>query len=94
MERDAVLLEAREAKAAGAGRFCMGAAWKGVKEGEAKFESVRGAFKFNTNQYPIQNYYLREVQKDAQGRLVNKIVSQTPVLASHGDAYVQDCPMK
>jgi len=40
MERDAVLLEAREAKAAGAGRFCMGAAWKGVKEGEAKFESV------------------------------------------------------
>jgi len=40
MERDAVLSEAREAKAAGAGRFCMGAAWKGVKEGEAKFESV------------------------------------------------------
>ena len=32
--------KAREAKAAGAGRFCMGAAWKGVKEGEAKFESV------------------------------------------------------
>ena len=61
---------------------------------EAKFESVRGAFKFNTNQYPIQNYYLREVQKDGQGRLVNRIVSQTPVLANHGDAYVQDCPMK
>ena len=40
MEREAVLSEAREAKAAGAGRFCMGAAWKGVKEGEAKFESV------------------------------------------------------
>ena len=37
MERDAVLAEAREAKAAGAGRFCMGAAWKGVREGEAKF---------------------------------------------------------
>ena len=40
MEREAVLAEAREAKAAGAGRFCMGAAWKGVREGEAKFESV------------------------------------------------------
>ncbi|NBS54616.1 biotin synthase BioB [bacterium] len=40
MERDAVLAEARQAKAAGAGRFCMGAAWKGVREGEAKFESV------------------------------------------------------
>lgn len=40
MDREAVLAEARQAKDAGAGRFCMGAAWKGVKEGEAKFESV------------------------------------------------------
>src|SRR6195256_4727172 len=29
----------------------------------ARFESVRGPFKFNTNQYPIQNYYLRIVAK-------------------------------
>src|SRR6185436_2120742 len=27
----------------------------------AKFDSVRGPFKFNTNQYPIQNYYVRTV---------------------------------
>jgi len=54
---------------------------------------VRGDFRFNTNQYPIQNYYLREIQKDSQGRLVNRIVGQ-PVLANHGDAYVKDCPMK
>jgi len=40
MDREAVLEEARQAKEAGAGRFCMGAAWKGVREGEAKFESV------------------------------------------------------
>jgi len=40
MEREDVLAEARQAKAAGAGRFCMGAAWKGVREGETKFESV------------------------------------------------------
>ena len=40
MDRESVLVEARQAKAAGAGRFCMGAAWKGVREGEAKFESV------------------------------------------------------
>ena len=58
-----------------------------------KFNSVRGDFRFNTNQYPIQNYYLREVQKDAQGRLVNRIVGQ-PVMTNHGDAYVKDCPMK
>jgi branched-chain amino acid transport system substrate-binding protein len=60
----------------------------------AKFESVRGEFKFNTNQYPIQNYYLREVQKDSQGRLVNNVVSNTPVMVNRGDAYVQDCPLK
>ena len=58
----------------------------------AKFESTRGAFKFNRNQYPIQNYYLRVVAKDAQGRLVNKTIGT--VFKDHGDAYVQDCPMK
>ncbi|MDQ5848347.1 MAG: ABC transporter substrate-binding protein [Pseudomonadota bacterium] len=58
----------------------------------AKFESTRGAFKFNRNQYPIQNYYLRVVAKDSQGRLVNKTIGT--VFKDHGDAYVQDCPMK
>jgi branched-chain amino acid transport system substrate-binding protein len=59
----------------------------------ARFESVRGDFKFNTNHFPIQNYYLREVQKDAQGRLVNRIIGQ-PVMVNHADAYFKDCPMK
>ena len=58
----------------------------------AKFESVRGPFKFNKNQYPIQNYYLRVVARDAQGRLVNKTIGT--VFKDHGDAYVQDCAMK
>ncbi len=59
----------------------------------ARFESVRGAFKFNTNQYPIQNYYLRVIGKDRQGRLVNKTLGE-PVFVNHGDAYVKDCAMK
>lgn len=59
----------------------------------ARFESTRGEFKFNTNQLPIQNYYLRLIERDAQGRLVNK-VSGPPVFVNRGDAYVQDCPMK
>ncbi|HXJ10411.1 MAG TPA: ABC transporter substrate-binding protein [Burkholderiales bacterium] len=58
----------------------------------AKFQSVRGSFKFNRNQYPIQNYYLRVVAKDAQGRLVNKTMGT--IFKDRGDAYVQDCPMK
>jgi branched-chain amino acid transport system substrate-binding protein len=59
----------------------------------ARFESTRGEFKFNTNQFPIQNYYLRLIERDAQGRLVNK-VSGPPVFVNRGDAYVQDCPMR
>jgi len=59
----------------------------------ARFQSVRGDFKFNTNQMPVQNYYLRVVGKDGQGRLVNKVLGE-PVFRNHGDAYVQDCPMK
>ncbi len=58
----------------------------------ADFKSVRGAFKFNRNQYPIQDYYLRVVAKDAQGRIVNKKLGT--VFTNHGDAYVQDCAMK
>jgi branched-chain amino acid transport system substrate-binding protein len=58
----------------------------------ANFESVRGAFKFNKNQMPIQNYYLRVVAKDSQGRIVNKTIGT--IFKDHGDAYVQDCNMK
>jgi branched-chain amino acid transport system substrate-binding protein len=58
----------------------------------ARFESVRGPFKFNRNQYPIQNYYLRVVARDNQGRLVNKTLGT--IFKDHGDAYVQECPMK
>jgi branched-chain amino acid transport system substrate-binding protein len=59
----------------------------------AKFDSVRGAFKFNTNQYPIQNYYVRTVGSDGKGGLINKSFSE-PILKDHGDAYVGACNMK
>ena len=40
---------------------------------EAKrFKSVRGDFKFNSNHYPVQNYYLRVIGKDGEGRVTNK----------------------
>ena len=60
---------------------------------KANFKSVRGDLKFNSNQFPIQNYYLRVVTKDAKGRLINKTLGE-PLLKMHGDAYVQDCKMK
>ena len=40
MSMEEVMPVAQEAKAQGATRFCMGAAWKGVREGDKKFESV------------------------------------------------------
>ena len=58
----------------------------------AKFDSVRGAFKFNKNQYPIQNYYVRTVGSDGKGGLVNKSFNE-PILKDHGDAYVGQCNM-
>ena len=57
----------------------------------AKFNSVRGAFKFNKNHYPIQDYYLRVITKDAQGRVTNRTLS--PIFKNHGDAYVGECKM-
>ena len=57
----------------------------------AKFDSVRGAFKFNSNHFPVQDYYLRVVSKDAQGRLTNRTVGT--VFKNHQDAYAKDCKM-
>ena len=58
----------------------------------AKFDSVRGAFKFNVNHFPIQNYYLRIVSKDSKGRITNRMIG-APVLKNHGDAYAASCKM-
>lgn len=58
----------------------------------AKFDSVRGPFKFNTNQFPIQNFYVTEVVKDEKGRLVNDI--RGTVFTDHKDAYASQCKMK
>jgi len=40
MATEAVLEVARRAKQSGSTRFCMGAAWRGVREGTPQFESV------------------------------------------------------
>jgi len=40
MKTEDVLPIAEQARAAGSTRFCMGAAWKGVRDGDQKFEQV------------------------------------------------------
>jgi branched-chain amino acid transport system substrate-binding protein len=58
----------------------------------ADFASVRGAFKFGNNQFPVQNYYLQTVAKGPGGRLMHKMMGT--VLTDRGDAYAQDCKMQ
>ena len=57
----------------------------------AEFESVRGKFKFNTNNHPIQDLYVREVVKEGDV-LTNKIIATS--FTDHTDAYAKDCPLK
>ena len=58
----------------------------------ADFKSVRGDFKFNTNNFPIQDLHVFEAIKDGQGRYTLKTVA-TPLKADK-DGYFDKCPMK
>ncbi len=57
----------------------------------AKFDSVRGAFKFNSNHFPVQDYYLRVITKDSKGRVTNRTLGT--VFKGHADAYAASCKM-
>ncbi len=56
-----------------------------------KFDSIRGSFRFNTNHFPFQNFYLTEVRKDEKGRLVNALTGT--IVRDHPDAHVAECKM-
>ena len=56
----------------------------------AKFDSVRGNFKFGPNHHPIQDIYVRQVVKEGDV-LTNKIV--TKAFSDHADAYAANCKM-
>lgn len=58
----------------------------------AKFESVRGAFKFNNNHFPIQNFYATEIAKDTSGTLIES--NRGVILKDDKDGFYQECPMK
>lgn len=58
----------------------------------ATFPSVRGNFSFGNNHMPIQNFYLREVVKDADGVWTTKVIST--VYENHVDPYASECSMK
>jgi branched-chain amino acid transport system substrate-binding protein len=59
---------------------------------KADFKSARGKFKFNTNHYPIQDFYLVKVAKRADGKYQTEIAQK--VFTDYADPYVKDCAMK
>ena len=59
---------------------------------KADFKSLRGGFRFNTNHYPIQDFYLVKVAKRADGKFETQIVKK--IFANYADPHAKDCPMK
>jgi branched-chain amino acid transport system substrate-binding protein len=60
---------------------------------KANYNSVRGKYKFNVNQHPIQDFYLLQaVKANNKDGVAMKIVQKA--FDDHKDAYYQDCKMK
>jgi len=59
---------------------------------KANFKSVRGPFKYGNNHIPIQNFYLQDVVKDAEGQLVLKTVAT--IVKDSQDGFHDKCLMK
>src|SRR5262245_34397331 len=59
---------------------------------KADFKSLRGSFRFNSNGFPIQDFYLVKVAKRPDGKFQTEIVER--VFQSYADAYASDCPLK
>jgi branched-chain amino acid transport system substrate-binding protein len=59
---------------------------------KANYASVRGPYKYGNNQFPIQNFYLQDVVKDAEGNFTLKTV--TTIVKDSQDQFHQQCPMK
>ncbi len=59
---------------------------------QAAYPSVRGHFTYNSNHFPIEDFYLLRIGKDADGQYARHI--QAKIFADHQDAYVGECHMK
>jgi branched-chain amino acid transport system substrate-binding protein len=59
---------------------------------KANYASVRGPYKYGNNHFPIQNFYLQDVVKDADGNLTLKTVAT--IVKDSQDQFHDKCPMK
>ena len=58
----------------------------------ADYASVRGSYSYGTNNFPVQNFYLREVVVDDNGDWTTQVVDT--ILTDHVDPHVGDCKLK
>lgn len=58
---------------------------------EADFKSVRGKFRFGTNQFPVQDFHVIGIKRDDKGR-VNQSVIATPLVDAI-DPFASQCNM-
>jgi branched-chain amino acid transport system substrate-binding protein len=58
---------------------------------KADFKSVRGAFRFGVNQYPVQTWYSMRVERGADGKVA--LVTKGPVVKDYGDPFAAKCKM-
>lgn len=59
---------------------------------KANYKSVRGPYKYGNNHIPIQNFYLQEVVKDAEGTFTLKTAAT--IVKDSQDEHAKKCPMK
>src|SRR5262249_62110999 len=59
---------------------------------KANFTSLRVNFKFNTNNYPIQDFYLVKVAKRADGQFQTEIDKKA--FTNFADQHANDCARK
>jgi branched-chain amino acid transport system substrate-binding protein len=59
---------------------------------KADFKSVRGNFRFGNNHIPIQNFYLQDAEKAADGEY--KLHTVALIVKDDQDRFHDQCPMK
>ena len=59
---------------------------------KADFKSPRGNFRFNTNHFPIQDFYMAKVVADSAGKPFIQLGDVA--MRDHGDAYAEKCKMR
>jgi branched-chain amino acid transport system substrate-binding protein len=57
-----------------------------------EFTSLRGAFRFASNQFPAAPLFLRQVRRDNRGRLINQ--NRGPIVGSSIDPAAQACKLR